>query len=479
MKTNITVKTILSAFSGLEKEHSLFDRKVRGVYFWQLLKFSLYMELIKLPYLADDAYEKLGSGIVAFFRKCFAGFIKSPFLCFNKKCDVLICPMDGGRNIKRNSGSYSMWTYPLEDELEQKGIPYLVLEVRDTLGRYSRKGKNIIYHERRNIFSLFDYLRVLFDRPKNKEINSALKGITDIAGKPVSELKTLSNNFITERIFKFRLQEAFYTRLLKKFKPKKVYFVSHFTWLAMIAACNKLKVETIELQHGSMLFEYPHDFGNSSIYAPDKLYLWGRYWYDFIAPLPISKNNIIFTGYKYLKDELNKYCDITAQNNRVLFLSSMREHLIDIAIKFSEMNPNFDVVFRLHPFETLYWKKRSEQYLELADAQKRLNNLDVEVANEVPLYHSLKSSRYTVAIFSTTCLESIAAGCKLILVSDNIVTLYPYLVDKVIVPLADNEKELSDIVNSNKNYWKNVDIDYFFAGSNGSIDTNETFYIDT
>jgi len=473
MKIDITVNAILNSFSGLEKEHNLFDKKVRGVYFWQLLRFSLYMELAQIHSHAEDAYKKLSLGISAFFRKSFVGFTMSPFLHFNKKCDVLIC--SGVRNIESNNGYYSIWTYPLEEELEQKSIPYLVFEVRDTRGKYTRKGNNIIYHERRNIFSLLDYIKVWFDKPEKGEIKKALEGITDIAGIPVSELKTLSEDSIAERISIFRLQEAFYTKILKKFKPKKVYLVSG--WLSMIAACKKLRIETIELQHGIMpKFTFPYDSSNSSIYFPDNLCLWGQYWYNS-TPLPVPQNRVTFTGYKYLKDELNKYHDVEVKNNRILFLSSLRKQLVDIAIKFAEINPHFDVVVRLHPSETLDWRKGNGYNIELAATQERLNNLDVEVANEVPLYKSLKLSCFSVGIFSTACMESIATGCKCILVSDNIAAMHSYLLGIGVVPVVDNEKELSDIVNSKKDYWKDIDINYFFAGTVGSDDSKEVeFY---
>ena len=171
-----------------------------------------------------------------------------------------------------------------------------------------------------------------------------------------------------EKFVKKPSQKVYFTKkinikkTLSQREVKKVYLVVSYEWESLIAACHELNIEVIELQHGAISkLHLGYSFPNISKipYFPDKMLLFGEFWYDSV-PLPIKKQNIIINGFNYHNSKVHALENIAKNNKQIIFISqgTIGKSLSEIAYDFAKTNQDFKIIYKLHPGEYINWQKK-------------------------------------------------------------------------------------------------------------------------
>jgi len=126
---------------------------------------------------------------------------------------------------------------------------------------------------------------------------------------------------IKKSLIKRNTEMWIYDRLLKKVQPSIVILVCSYGREALIETCQKLNLPVIELQHGAIHPGHPgYDFPlrYKKRYFPHYILVWGDFW-RCNAEMPISKDNILVTGYDRLETKINTPHDIS-RKKQIVFL---------------------------------------------------------------------------------------------------------------------------------------------------------------
>lgn len=459
MNNDWTVKKLFEEILRIEVEHKLFEKEINGVYFWKLIRFPLFMDLTKKLDLYQEAHphpKQSENRYVRILKRLINGTFNGPM---TRSRDIRMILFPHERKVNIDSKLIDIYSYHLEDKWRQDGISCLVID-RPYNGKFMRKASKIVrYDEPLNFFSLWSYIKP----QKNINIDFETIGIDTIANIPIDKIKTLSKEYISSAVNNFKREYFYYNKVFSKYSPEKLYIVNAYGKNSLISAASDLGIETIEIQHGTISsfhigYSYPPKI--EIPYFPNKMELWGKFWYD-ISQLPIEEKNISYNGFSFLNKEIEKYANIVRDESRVLFVSqgTIGKSLVDMAVEFASQNKEFKVVYRLHPSEASEWKSL---YPELYSFSMKNTNMVVEIGIVTPLYKSFAESKFVIGVYSTALIESLAANCKLILVDLPGVEYFQDLIDKELVKKVKNAEQLGKIVREDDKPMM-IDSHYFFA----------------
>ena len=303
----------------IERERDLFSKKIGGVYFWKIIRFSLVRRIAQEKNIfgldhTEGSYTflskvKYALGILLNQRRTSAIYRR-------EKRDILI--FDHPRKVNVNGEYIDIYTYDFISKLDKD--KYEVLERSYRGGHPNKVSENRSYEEyvsfsgiiRDRVFGLrLDKDERQYLTELEKQINSAFGTTIDIKG------------FVTGKINIFNWKKNNYDKLLKTRRPSVVYLVVSYVHEPLIAACRENHIETIEFQHGTMSkyhLGYSFPGYNAIPYFPDKMILFGKYWYDS-TPLPVREDNVWYQGFPYLRDNLIEYRGCKQNTKTVLFIS--------------------------------------------------------------------------------------------------------------------------------------------------------------
>jgi len=332
----------------------------------------------------------------------------SNYLFFNlQKVEVLVFTHSRSKLVENRL--IDPYTHYLVKNLIKNNISFLELESPHN-GKHLRKKK---YYKRyldsifilRNIKNFFIKTNISQKNKKilkqlSKEINEGTDNFIDIRKILISNTK------------KFKPTYSFYTKLLNKTKPKKIYLIVSYGRGELIRAANDLNIEIIELQHGTFSkyhlgYSFPN--GNNKAYLPTKFYVWNKYWKDLIN-FPIPKENIILFPFQYLETEKKKYNTLIKKENSLIVFGQggITESIADKIISNINYFKKYNIIFKLHPNEYhMISKYKNLAYLK--------NKYNITVVTNIDLYKTLATSDYQAGVFSTVLYEGIAFNCKTIL----------------------------------------------------------------
>jgi hypothetical protein len=176
-----------------------------------------------------------------------------------------------------------------------------------------------------------------------------------------------SKDKLNKMILKFCLIEKHYEQLLKKYKPKGVFVICAYDYkrMALVGACKKLKIKTIEIQHGVVHNQNPGYIYKQLIdryYIPDYFFVYGSPTKDLL--LSESKlflpNQIKITGSlfheQYIKMGLNQINNHQVnnfiKNKKVILISSqytVNQELRSFVQKLSkEISVDYCILYKPH-----------------------------------------------------------------------------------------------------------------------------------
>lgn len=452
-----TIKKLIEEILRIEVEYKLFEKEIDGVYVWQLIRFNLFTELAKKLNLLQDSHpnqKQNGNRHIEMLKHFINGTLNGP-LTYSSNAEFIL--FSHPRKVRtEDSNLIDIYSNYLEDKWREEGTGYLVIE-KPYNGAFIRKASKMVRHnETLSLFTLWNYFK-----PK-KDIDFSINGLDSIANIPTGTIKVLSKENISRVLHAFKREYHYYTKVLTKHRPKKVYMVVAYFRHSLVAAAADLGIETTEIQHGeitpfSIAYSYPK---NVKIpYFPKKLILWGKFWYDN-SQMPIDEKNISYGGFPFLDEEINKYSDTVRDKSRVLFISQGKigKLLVDIALEFATQNKEYKVVYRLHPSEAEQWKVL---YPKLYSFSMKNSNFSVETREINPSHKSFAESKFVVGVNSTALIESLAVNCKLILVDLPGVEYFQSLIDKELVKKVKNSEQLTKAIKEDDELTS-IDSDYFF-----------------
>ncbi|WP_405323103.1 sialyltransferase [Methanobrevibacter sp.] len=503
-----TVKEICQKIWNLEEKYELNHKEIQDCYPWQLIRMYLYYEITR----KTNVFESAQQSSLSLFDKInsFLPFIKNSItsnpLSGSEHVDVLI--FDHPRKVVFEDEYQDIYSYFLKDTLNQCGksfetieSPYLNQHFRN---KSNIKENNVKFNDRILLGSFIHKTRNRGKLPfteNEKQFINAVKEELETAFKIDIDLFSI----MEDHILNFQYDYKKYIELLQRKKPKVVFLVVAYENKALIAACKKMNIDIIELQHGTISpyhlgYSYPENTMkfNGAIkeieYFPDKILSFGDYWKN-ACPFPIDSENIISMGFPYFEENSKTYMKIAEDKNsedgnnqknedkQILFISQgvIGKYLSKLAYETaSKINDNkdnnennntqdYNFIYKLHPGEYGTWK---ENYDYLTKASSEFDNFTVIDQSEPPLYELFAESHYQIGAFSTAIYEGLAFNCKTFIIDVPGVEYLDDLIEKDIVKKVKSSEELINYINNENISIQEYDKDYFFKNFDETIFKN-------
>ena len=489
-----TVKEICQKIWNLEEKYELNHKEIQGCYPWQLIRMYLYYEITR----KTNVFESAQQSSLSLFDKInsFLPFLKNSIssnpLSGSENVDVLI--FDHPRKVIFEDEYQDIYSYFLKDTLNQYGKSFETIE-SPYLNQHFRNKNNIKENHVRfnDRILLGSFIHKSRNRGKlpftedEKQLINTIKEELEAAFKIEIDLFRI----IEDHILNFRYDYKKYIELLQKKNPKLVFLVVAYENKALVAACKKMNIEIIELQHGTISpyhlgYSYPentmkfNDETKAIEYFPDKILSFGDYWKN-ACPFPIDSENIIPMGFPYFEENSKTYMKIAEKKDneqidqqQILFISQgvIGKYLSKLAYETaSNINEsqNYNFIYKLHPGEYGTWR---ENYDYLTKAVDEFENFTVIDKSEPPLYELFAESHYQIGAFSTAIYEGLAFNCKTFIIDVPGVEYLDDLIDKDIVKKVKNSEELINYINNENISIQEYDKDYFFKNFDETIFKN-------
>ena len=315
-----TVKEICQSIWNLEEKYELNHKEIQGCYPWQLIRMYLYYEITRKTNVFESAQQSslsLADKINSFLPFAKNSILSNP-LSGKETVDVLI--FDHPRKVIFEDEYQDIYSYFLKDTLNEYGKTFETIE-SPYLNKHFRNKSNITenhvkFNDRILLGSFIHKTRnrgkVPFQEDEKQLINAVKNELESIFNIEIDLFR-----IIEDHILNFQYDYKKYIELLQKRKPKQVFLVVAYENKALVAACKKMNIEIIELQHGTISpyhlgYSYPENTMkiNNEIkeieYFPDKILSFGDYWQNS-SNFPIDKENIISMGFPYFEENSKTY----------------------------------------------------------------------------------------------------------------------------------------------------------------------------
>ena len=508
-----TVKEICQSIWNLEEKYELNHKEIQGCYPWQLIRMYLYYEITRKTNVFESAQQSslsLADKINSFLPFAKNSILSNP-LSGKETVDVLI--FDHPRKVIFEGEYQDIYSYFLKDTLNEYGKTFETIE-SPYLNKHFRNKNNI--KENHVKFNDKILLGSFIHKSRNRGKVPFTEEEKQLINAVKNELESIFNieidlfRIIEDHILNFQYDYKKYIELLQKRKPKQVFLVVAYENKALVAACKKMNIEIIELQHGTISpyhlgYSYPENTMkiNNEIkeieYFPDKILSFGDYWQNS-SNFPIDKENIISMGFPYFEENSKTYMkmaenkDAPEEENKenenkenenekqkqILFISQgvIGRYLSKLAYETAHRlngddgtknNQNYNFIYKLHPGEYGTWK---ENYDYLTKAVENHENFNVIDESKPPLYELFAKSHYQIGAFSTAIYEGLAFNCKTFIIDVPGVEYLDDLIEKNIVKKVKNSEELIDYIIKDENdemELKEYNKDYFFKNYEKSI----------
>ncbi|MFW5891424.1 MAG: hypothetical protein ACOCUI_04315, partial [bacterium] len=384
------IKFVCNKVWDIEKKYDLFNKQINEVYFWKLVRFNIYKAILEDKKIYGQAHSKVSSKFIdklLYLPKALVNTHLYGALKRNSKKDFLV--FEHPRKVKVNGEYIDKYTHYLVDDLKEES--YEIIDKPYLRKHYNNPSDNRSYFEH---FSFIDYLKRKIFTLKIDEANKSFIIELEKELEKTFDIKIDLLQQVKFKITHFKNEVEYYDILLKKRKPKKVFLVVSYGSEALIEACRLNNVISIEIQHGTInKYHLGYSFPNNTQipYFPDQIYLFGRYWADS-TPLPLAEKDLYNYGFPYLEKRLEDYKEYSKKKNKVLFISqgTISARLSEIAYDFAKHNPDYEVIYKLHPGEYDRWQNEYK-YLNRA---AELSNFEIIDCNDIHLYQLFAESEF-------------------------------------------------------------------------------------
>lgn len=424
----------------LEVEHSLGleEWEHEGIKIWKLLRDPLWQEYLQL---LEGKSPKMYKRKPQYKRVIFYGLnilLANPFLVFQRKKRLILAHdreilVDGIPSDPTSSRALS-------------GTPEsenMILFTSPGSWAHYKAGQksNFLPHELGILLSkCFGFGRAQVDMKIVEAIIENLFALlTDEDTRKLLSKKLARR--VKEEAKKFRGLSISYGLLFSLLKPKYLYLVVGYGREAVIYAAKKRGIQTIEFQHGFAGRGHPgYDFNGwkKVPYFPDKLLSWGRGWWQNTHFPPNS--SIHHVGSSYISSLAEEARRRPRPEKTLLVLSQGQRSvsLIDCAVDFARLRPDWKVTLKLHPKEKLAEFRSSE-------LGKKVREMRINLV-EGRLYDLFAGHDVVLGDNSTALVEAAYAGCKVAILRSHYEDFSKELCENEVGTEVKNAKDVSDVL---------------------------------
>ena len=402
------VAEVCEEFFRIERELNLLDVEVLGINVWSLLRMPLYYQTATAcgffdsphPNVEVDGHESLSDDN----SKIWELIQNRKAMSRPKRLWLKFSPKHLGRDVVithgRTTSGVDIYTEQIIGELNKNTI---VFDRTPTLN--SHHPDLLSYRLRHNRE---------FSQPKIGEVPlEQLQPIFDA----ISHLEkrfgvdlSATRETVAHKVSYTARQKVHYVRLFKGLATRRLFVTNSYFSTAIIAAAKECNIRVIELQHGFIAryhLGYSYPDVKASRYLPDEMWCFGQFWIDETGLDRHIKTRIVGAPYVQQLAAMESAERGTAQRIIVTSQGAIGQHLLPVGVQIAKSFPDSEVIFRLHPSESL--EAMQVMLEELKTETPRNFALNAKAPN---IFALMKSAVINVGVFSTTLLEGMALGIK-------------------------------------------------------------------
>ena len=409
-------------FHDFENSYDLKKFMINDIWYYPIVKIQIFFSSINKDLTANkDRKEKSKFDILSDILRAMKWSLRNKTL---REVDILSADSVKTRRLDKNALYSNIYFDPLNTVLSSyKTIHYEIPE--EKFGHYKNTPNSELY------FPDFQIQKILLKAKLGKK-----KYPLDITA-----IKDLYDHFnlapdindIQSRITKFLFYHDFYNKFLKKIRPKLVIINYPHTHpkMALMYACTKLRIPTIELQHG-IIYEshmaYIYQKAVNRDMFPDYIFTFGDFFSELIVNKSVmfKKSNVYSIGYPYL-EQIKKNDPVipstlihTAKSNRIIYITSqgiVRDMLIPFILEIErKLDDKYVIVFKPHPSEMgidLFYKEFENKKRIILIKDNKLSSVELM---KIAYIHS--------TVVSTSFFEASYLGLPNIFINDKKYTQY-------------------------------------------------------
>jgi hypothetical protein len=278
----------------------------------------------------------------------------------------------------------------------------------------------------------------------------------------LNQIDYFFNNWLINHLDEVNDYECFFTHFLFKSNVKCVFIECYYSpcLFGLIAACKKLSIKTIDIQHGVVDVNY---LGWKNINKEMELYLPQYYWAWSVSDFNTVKkeNDVkinvltpIIGGNMWMAKFINTKQINSIQNHKnhkknilvtLQFGAGFMDYMSDLIVELITLSKqDYYWMFRFHPInseeEKIKFKKRLDNFA----------NTDFEEINKMQLYEAFKVVQSHIVFSSAVALEGIQFNLQTIIVHDLGADLFKDLIFDNTMCFSKNPKE---IINQIENFF--------------------------
>jgi hypothetical protein len=260
-----------------------------------------------------------------------------------------------------------------------------------------------------------------------------------------------------ELIRTYKLEYKYYSRFIKKINPDLIFISQNGIQKGIFASANKLKVPTVELQHGLIgymhpTYSYPVSIQPGQLTSlPKYLFTFSDFWTsNFNCPI---ENIIPIGNTSYSKRITNQKMNDYALT--VIFVETVATDLINFIDALLALDFDRKICLKLHPNLT-------EQSRQIRNHFLKFDNV-VVIVNELTIKELLSTSDSIFAVYSTCVYEALQDEVKVILYKIKDYHSHMDVFDNPNIYLVDIPEELIEVID---NDYVRTDQPIFFQDFN-------------
>ena len=388
-------------FQKIEIDNNFFEEKdSKGLLYWDLAGHEifnqLYFELNGISMPATDV-KKSKSEIIRSVLKLIGGYIRFRLKLLKAYEYIFLIS-------SRNKDSHGE---PV-DIIAADTLSYLYKDslIIDSFSAKSKK-KDTSYDAIYNYGFLAENYISGITKKLRKERRLYDYAVSDILKKAFC-VRLDINSILSETISGYEMSELYYSKLLRKTKPKALFLVQNGIQKGLFAAANNLKIPVVELQHGNIgyvhpAYSYPVQITPGDLKAlPDSFFSFSDFWTKNIN-YPVK--NILPVGNSFYASKINsdhKKYDLT-----FIFANIYTEDLLKVVSALLEKGYKGQICIKLHP-------NQLHEAVMIAAIYKLYDTIHI-VGNENSMGGVLSLSKSIIAIQSTSVYEALQNGLKVFL----------------------------------------------------------------
>lgn len=458
----------INEFLEIEKKYDLYQKKIRGIYCWQYVRFQLWNYTIckeKLG-LADSASKSSA------FRNCVNLTKSCLFLLlhprYRKVRKSKLCFITHERRVKTENAYECIYTDELNSHYMHEAIsierPFRMNHLKPCLT------ENIYYTDFIHIkMTLYFYWVKVFKKKLYTKIetevqNHFLHALTEIKKQYDLQISTADiQKKLVRSVLEGEILRKEYGKLLDKIQPQIIVEVVGYAKHCMIIndLAKERNIKTIELQHGTMHADhaaYHYAYGVREIaYFPDVIFTFSDYWKCCIC-VPIDATNIVAVGYPYFERKLEQYPKVPHDKKTILFISqgTIGTELSKLAAELflSLDSSKYRIIYKLHPEEYNGWRDKCPWLCQ--------EGIEVVDSLEHNIYEYFAQSDIQVGAYSTAIYEGLGFGLQTYIYQVGHADTMKGLCEQGYAAWVRSAEELSDLIKTNigveqpdtEGFWK-------------------------